>query len=38
MRGGEIFLQLGAQPLLGIERRLRAAVLELGSLAGLPLL
>jgi hypothetical protein len=31
-------LQLGAQPLLGIERRLRAAVLKFGSLAPVALL
>ena len=37
LRGGEVFLQLGAQALLGVERGLCAAVLELGRLSGVPL-
>jgi hypothetical protein len=38
LRGGEAALQLGAQALLGVERGLCAAVLELGSLAPVALL
>jgi hypothetical protein len=33
LRANEVLLELGAQALFGVERRLRAAVLELGSLA-----